>query len=85
MSEMSELSKLKWHCRRGVKELDLVLNGYLEKYLSNKINEPTMQSAFSELLELEDPVLYAMLLGEIKPENEQQEQVLTRLRSLTKR
>lgn len=85
MSEMSELSKLKWHCRRGVKELDLVLNGYLEKYLSNKINEPTMQSAFSELLELEDPVLYAMLLGEIKPESEQQEQVLTRLRSLTKR
>jgi len=32
---MSKLSQLKWRCRRGVKELDLILNTYLEQYYEN--------------------------------------------------
>ena len=78
---MSELSKLKWHCRRGVKELDIVLNGYLNFYFNNENKDP-MKASFKALLELEDPVLYAMLLGDIEPENTQQQQVLERLRNL---
>ena len=78
---MSELSKLKWHCRRGVKELDIVLNGYLNFYF-NKENKDPMEGSFKALLELEDPVLYAMLLGDIEPANTQQKQVLERLRNL---
>ena len=28
---MAELAKLKWHCRRGMRELDLLLEGFLEQ------------------------------------------------------
>ncbi len=78
---MSELSKLKWHCRRGVKELDIVLNGYLDFYFNNE-NEDPMEADFKALLELEDPILYAMLLGDIEPASAQQEHILKRLRNL---
>jgi len=46
---MSELSQLKWQCRRGMKELDLVLTHYLEsQYL---LASPQEQQTFKELLE----------------------------------
>lgn len=78
---MSNLSKIKWRCRRGVKELDIVLCNYLEKYIeSEEVNNEALTTAFKELLELEDPVLYAMLLGEVKADSKNQQKVLRRLR-----
>ena len=78
---MSNLSKIKWRCRRGVKELDIVLCNYLEKYIeSEEVNNKALTTAFKELLELEDPVLYAMLLGEVKADSKNQQKVLRRLR-----
>ncbi|MCP4983899.1 MAG: succinate dehydrogenase assembly factor 2, partial [Gammaproteobacteria bacterium] len=32
---MTEISRLRWLCRRGMKELDLVMTGYLENYYNN--------------------------------------------------
>jgi antitoxin CptB len=57
---MSEYSQLKWQCRRGVKELDLLLTNYLQHTypFANKKE----QMAFKQLLTLEDPVLFALLL-----------------------
>ncbi len=77
---MIELSKLKWHCRRGIKELDVVLNGYLNEYYENT-NEAD-KKVFEKLLEFEDPVLYALLLGSIEPVSAEQQQVLNRLRNM---
>jgi antitoxin CptB len=57
---MSEYSQLKWQCRRGVKELDLLLTNYLEHHYS--IANKNEQAAFKQLLTLEDPVLFALLL-----------------------
>ena len=80
---MSDLSKIKWRWRRGVKELDIVLCNYVEKYIENeKENERGLTTAFEELLELEDPLLYAMLLGEIETDSESQQKVLQQLRQL---
>ncbi len=79
---MSELSKLKWRCRRGVKELDVVLNKYLEEYYENNYEheKTAFKSAFKELLEFDDPILYdAMLLGNIEPVNSRQREILCRL------
>ena len=62
---MESISKLKWRCRRGTKELDYLLEGYLDKYysLANK-NE---QALFVELLTLQDSQLIWFLLGEQLP------------------
>lgn len=57
---MSELSKLKWQCRRGIKELDIVLIHYLEQDYPEADRQE--QTAFKQLLELEDPVLFNLLL-----------------------
>lgn len=55
-----EISQLRWKCRRGTKELDLLLQGYLENvYPRASAGE---QTAFQELLELQDPQLSELLL-----------------------
>ena len=58
---MSELSRLRWLCRRGMKELDVVMSGYLEHYYDSA--SPEDQAYFKALLELPDPELYGLLLG----------------------
>lgn len=74
---MSEISRLKWHCRRGVKELDLVLTTYLERYYFDA-NEDE-QADFKALLELEDPILFDMLIGNRKAESDRQQRLIERL------
>jgi len=59
---VSELAKLKWQCRRGMKELDLLLENYLAtQYLSADAAE---KARFIELLQLEDDELLAALVSE---------------------
>ncbi|PPD40324.1 MAG: succinate dehydrogenase assembly factor 2 [Methylobacter sp.] len=66
-----ELAKLKWQCRRGSLELDLLLNHYLDTvYLQACAEE---RARFAELLELDDEVLLAIFtanrLQATRPEN----------------
>ncbi len=58
---MSELSRLRWLCRRGMKELDVVMSTYLESYYADASDEQRRQ--FEALLEMQDPELYNLLLG----------------------
>ena len=61
---MAELSKLRWQCRRGTKELDLLLMNYLEtRYLSSSEQR---QAQFIALLALEDDELMPVLMDFIK-------------------
>ena len=58
---MSELSRLRWLCRRGMKELDVVMSRYLEDYYESA--STIEQGIFKALLEMPDPDLYELLLG----------------------
>ena len=58
---MSELSRLRWLCRRGMKELDVVMSGYLDRYYAKASAQD--QAHFRVLLEMQDPELYGLLLG----------------------
>ena len=55
------MSRLRWLCRRGMKELDVVLNRYLER--NYQTAAAADQACFRELLQLPDPELYNLLLG----------------------
>lgn len=58
---MSELGKLRWRCRRGMKELDHLLLVYLEQsYPSATDQERTI---FIQLLDLQDPQLFRYISG----------------------
>ena len=62
---MESISKLKWRCRRGTKELDYFFEGYLDNYYSLVNKEE--QTLFVELLTLQDSQLIVFLLGEQLP------------------
>jgi antitoxin CptB len=59
--------KLEWRCRRGMKELDLLLVRYLrERFVSAASDE---RAAFVEFLELPDPDLVRYLVAGDVPED----------------
>ena len=53
--------KLLWKCRRGSKELDIILTYYLEHHYRKL--ESTQKQAFSNLLEYSDPDIQDLLIG----------------------
>ncbi|MEN9849479.1 MAG: hypothetical protein RL368_2219 [Pseudomonadota bacterium] len=79
---MSEFSRLKWHCRRGMKELDVMLTRYLEEYYPNA--SETEQATFRELLDLSDPLMYAYFLGYETPSNPELMALIEKIRGFFK-
>ncbi len=65
---MDSFAKLKWRCHRGTKELDFLLEGYLNKYFNLANNEEKV--LFKELLTLQDSQLILLLLGDQMPDSE---------------
>jgi antitoxin CptB len=59
------LGKLRWRCRRGMKELDVLLARYIDEQFDSASSAE--QEAFRLLLETQDPVLYAYCLGSKPP------------------
>ena len=46
---MSDIDRVRWHCRRGMLELDLVLKRFLEQHFAGL--SPLQHAAFKRLLE----------------------------------
>jgi antitoxin CptB len=57
--------RLRWRCRRGMKELDFLLSRYLDERF--RAAPPQEQDAFRRLLESPDPEIYAYCLGQERP------------------
>ncbi len=77
--DLVELSQLRWHCRRGVKELDVVLGNYLDNYYLD--SEIKLQEAFKELMRLEDPILMSLVLDHSQTEDIHQNNVLEKMKN----
>lgn len=77
---MSEESRLRWLCRRGMKELDVVMTGYLESHY--ELASEAEKKAFTDLLEMHDPDLYALLMGRQSSSNPTIETVLGSIRNM---
>ena len=60
MKTDKELNRLRWQCRRGMLELDMILMHFLETVYPALA--PALQRDFSRLLEYPDPVLQRWLL-----------------------
>ena len=72
--------RLRWRCRRGMKELDILLTRYLdERYAKAPAGE---QDAFRGLLEIQDPLIYAYCLGQ-EPAPEHLAGLIDRVRKFT--
>jgi antitoxin CptB len=60
-----DLGRLRWRCRRGMKELDVLLTRYVDERFG--VASPEEQAAFGRLLEAQDPVIYAYCMGQQHP------------------
>lgn len=60
-----ELSRLRWQCRRGMLELDLFLQSFMDKAYMQLT--PKQKKSFSDLLETPDQMLLDYLMGRVIP------------------
>ena len=81
MSDLLSLNKLRWRCRRGTMELDLILMRYLEQcYLdSGQID----QQSFVRLLEKEDTELLRYFIGDVTEYPIELAKIIHKIRALT--
>lgn len=75
-----QIGKLRWRCRRGMKELDLLTLGYLERHYPSASAEE--QQAFAEILELQDPLLMRYMVGREVPTDAATARVVSVMRTL---
>lgn len=64
---INHISRLRWACRRGMLELDVILNNFLDEAyppLATKEKE-----GFVKMLACSDPELFSWLVGEAVPED----------------
>ena len=64
-SKVAKKSKLYWQCRRGMLELDLLLQVFLDRDYDDLSNQE--QVVFQHLLEYQDQMLLNYLLGRSVP------------------
>ncbi|MEO0573940.1 MAG: succinate dehydrogenase assembly factor 2 [Pseudomonadota bacterium] len=62
-----EIRALTWRCRRGMRELDQLLLGFLNQHFET-LETPEKQ-AFLRLLDMQDPEIFGFLVRGITPED----------------
>ncbi|MCK5431470.1 MAG: succinate dehydrogenase assembly factor 2 [Gammaproteobacteria bacterium] len=63
---MSQRSRLIWRCRRGIREMDILLLGYLETHYDTATVEN--QNTFEELLEENDLDILSWMMEKTSPD-----------------
>lgn len=71
-------ARLRWQCRRGVRELDVLLEGYLSNAFGTAGDEQKV--AFRRLLTLPDPELIGYLLGGLTPQDSAVAEIVSQIR-----
>jgi antitoxin CptB len=56
-----DVARLRWRCRRGMRELDELLRRYLDEDYPQA--SPEERAAFTQFLELQDPEIFGYLVG----------------------
>ena len=74
-------NRLAWQCRRGMRELDELLYGFLDNRYA--VLAPAQQAAFTALLEYPDAVLLELLMGRMRPADKDVADIVQEIRSAT--
>jgi antitoxin CptB len=74
------MARLRWRCRRGMRELDVMLTRYLDRAWATA--SPAERDAFVQLVELQDPDLLGYLVGLATPAEESQRAIVACIRRL---
>lgn len=77
---MSELNRLRWRCRRGLLELDLVLTRFVQRDLERLSGEEL--KVFALLLDYPDNDLWDMIAGRVPCADARLQSILSRLQTI---
>ena len=72
-------NRLTWQCRRGMRELDELLHGFLDSRYARL--DPARQATFAALLEYPDTVLLELLMGRMRPADKEVAYIVQEIRN----
>lgn len=75
----TKIAKLRWRCRRGMRELDAVLQSFLDAAAAD-LGDAEI-ACFEAILDLPDPTLYAYLMGRSVPPDRPTATLIERIRA----
>lgn len=75
---MSEEGRLRWLCRRGMRELDAAMEAYLDHCYADAPEDE--RAAYRAMLDMQDPELFYLVSGKSEPTDELTARVLQRMR-----
>ena len=64
VSDLMNINRVRWACRRGMLELDVLFQPFVEQHYQNLSD--TDKFTFTRLLACEDPELFAWFMGHEK-------------------
>jgi len=79
-ADEAELRRLRWRCRRGMRELDQLLGRWLEQ--AWRASPTAEREDFLRLLDCEDDRLWTWFLGHERPDDPALDALVQRIRSL---
>lgn len=79
MPETAQDSRLRWRCRRGMLELDLILKEFLDK--GYDLLDAKQRQLLDAMLEYPDQLLFDLLLGNMMSSDKDIAQLVTRIRN----
>jgi len=78
-----QLQRLRWQCRRGMLELDLLLTGFLETGYQDL--DEKEKHAFTRLLGYQDQILHDWLMGQAVAADRELRELVPRIRDAARR
>ncbi len=78
-NDLGARGRLNWRCRRGMQELDVLLQRWMDSSFETATS--AQRGAFAQLLELSDPELARLLLHGGRAQDPQLDGLLERLRA----
>lgn len=74
-------NRLRWKCRRGMLELDILLQNFLEDGFSSLARDDSKR--FEQLLEYEDNPLFELLMDHMQPADPNMKHVIQSIQRAT--
>lgn len=77
MSEVLSAGKIRWRCRRGVRELDVLLTRFLDQTYDSLSN--SQKIAFCKLLEVQDPIIMDWIFARSSSDEKDVQEIVKQL------
>ncbi len=78
-ADYAEVKRLRWQCRRGMREMDMLLERWLDTHFASA--SASVKSHFAALLQTEDDLLWDWLMGKGAPDNVERAALITQIRT----